>query len=109
MGCYDTIFVPCPKCGEEYEAQSKSGDCLLRHYTFGENVPEDVLSNVNRHAPFACDCGAKFEVDLEKMEVVLVTEERESDFSELMNLPENPTREDIEKSFLLYRKRIDNK
>ncbi len=74
MGCYDTVFVPCPKCGEEYEAQSKGGDCLLNYYTFGENVPENVLSNVNRHAPFICDCGTKFEVDLEKMEVVAIKE-----------------------------------
>jgi len=108
MGCYDTVLLPCPKCEQLYEAQSKGGDCILKDYTL-ENAPEDVLSNVNRHAPFVCDCGTRFEVNLEKMEIVVVTEERKSDFSELINLPENPTREDIEKSFLLYRERIDNK
>lgn len=64
MGCYDTIMIPCPKCGEIYEAQSKSGDCLLREYKF-EDCPEDVMENVNRHAPFICsNCQTSFMVEM---------------------------------------------
>ncbi len=64
MGVYDTVNVPCPKCGERQEAQSKSGDCILAVYEM-ESCPADVLANVNRHAPFTCDkCGTVFEIKL---------------------------------------------
>ena len=62
MGVYDTVMVPCPKCGEPYPAQSKSGDCTLAVYDLA-TCPDDVLENVNRHAPFDCDqCGVRFMV-----------------------------------------------
>jgi endogenous inhibitor of DNA gyrase (YacG/DUF329 family) len=65
MGVYDTVLVPCPKCGELYNAQSKSGDCVLAVYTL-EEAPADVLENVNRHAPFQCDkCFTIFQVELQ--------------------------------------------
>ena len=65
MGVYDTVTIPCPKCGEPYNAQSKGGDCVLAHYTL-EEAPTDVLTNVNRHAPFECDkCGTIFHVELQ--------------------------------------------
>lgn len=64
MGVYDSINIPCPKCGKRQEAQSKSGDCILAIYEI-ENAPADVLADVNRHAPFTCDkCGAVFEIKL---------------------------------------------
>jgi len=63
MGCFDTIFVPCPKCGEKYPAQSKGGDCCLRGFELNE-APQDVLDDVNRHAPFICEkCQTVFSVD----------------------------------------------
>lgn len=62
MGCFDTVMVPCPKCGTEDQFQSKGGDCLLREYSLAE-CPDDVLSDVNRHAPNTCEkCGTVFEV-----------------------------------------------
>ena len=62
MGCFDTVFVPCPQCGTKYAAQSKGGDCILAEYEMDE-APSDVMSNVNRHAPFVCDtCGCVFKV-----------------------------------------------
>ena len=62
MGCYDVVRINCPSCKQEYDAQSKGGDCKLATYTL-ENVPEDVYSNINRHAPFICQkCGTLFEV-----------------------------------------------
>lgn len=64
MGVYDSINIPCPKCGERQEAQSKSGDCILAIYEI-ENAPADVLADVNRHAPFTCaTCGTVFEIKL---------------------------------------------
>jgi len=65
MGCYETIEVPCPKCGSLYLAQSKSGPCEMGYYSL-EDAPNDVIADVNRHAPFECErCGTLFEVELE--------------------------------------------
>ena len=63
MGMFDTVIVPCPKCGEEHEFQSKSGECSLQVVNLDE-CPSDVLEDVNRHSPYTCDCGTMFEVDL---------------------------------------------
>ena len=71
MGMYDSVMVNCPKCGEEREFQSKSGDCFLEVYTL-ENCPDDVMANVNRHSPCRCGCGAFYEVDIKERKAVLV-------------------------------------
>jgi len=64
MGCYDTVLVPCPDCGEEADFQSKSGDCILNTYTL-KSAPADVLVDVNRHAPVECFfCSLHFSVQL---------------------------------------------
>lgn len=65
MGMYDSVWVRCPHCGIDNEFQSKSGDCFLNEYSLDE-CPEDVLLNVNRHAPIECDCGCRYMVDTEK-------------------------------------------
>jgi predicted RNA-binding Zn-ribbon protein involved in translation (DUF1610 family) len=65
MGVYDIVKVPCPVCGTVEYAQSKSGDCLMELYTL-DNVPANVIWDVNRHSPFKCpNCGALFEVNYE--------------------------------------------
>ncbi len=62
MGMYDTVMVPCPDCGDRSEFQSKGGECCLRTYEL-DSCPQDVLSDVNRHAPNTCvECGTSFEV-----------------------------------------------
>lgn len=64
MGCYDSVGVPCPKCGTRSEFQSKSGDCTCSYYDL-ERCPPEVLADVNRHAPNTCDnCGTSFKVEL---------------------------------------------
>lgn len=60
MGVYNTIMIPCPKCGKEIECQTKSGDCCLANYTL-ENAPDQDILDVNRHNPTdcyheGCDC-----------------------------------------------------
>ena len=65
MGVYDTIMIPCPKCGELFEAQSKSGECTLKLLSLEEEVKNSDLAlyDINRHAPFFCDkCGTSFYV-----------------------------------------------
>ena len=64
MGMFDSVYIPCPKCGEESEFQSKGGDCFLHNYSL-EDCPQDVLSDVNRHSPVKCEkCGTFYEVSL---------------------------------------------
>lgn len=64
MGCYDTVMVPCPKCGNREPFQTKSGECLLADYDL-ETAPPQVLGDVNRHSPYTCQqCGAVFYVEL---------------------------------------------
>jgi len=63
MGCFDTIIFDCPSCGYTLYAQSKSGDCLLFDY-YNTSVPLDVAINANRHAPFICECGKKWMLEI---------------------------------------------
>ena len=64
MGMFDSVYVPCPKCGELNEFQSKGGDCLLNESTL-ENAPANVLLDMSRHSPVICqNCGTKYEVKL---------------------------------------------
>lgn len=64
MGMYDTVMVPCPQCGKRAEFQSKSGECHLETYSL-DDAPDDVLLDVNRHAPMDCGkCGARFGVEI---------------------------------------------
>ncbi len=63
MGMFDSVGVPCPKCGEVFEAQSKSGPCFCNWYSI-DAVPLDVAEDIDRHAPFTCKkCGNVFSVN----------------------------------------------
>ena len=42
---FDTILVPCPRCGVPYEAQTKGGECALRVWDLYE-APQDALGGV---------------------------------------------------------------
>lgn len=68
MGLYDTVLVPCPACELDYDAQSKGGHCTLTTYTM-KDAPDDVYSDVNRHAPFICECGNMFDAPPRESEV----------------------------------------
>lgn len=72
MGMYDWVLVNCPKCGEPHDFQSKSGKCLLAKYDL-QTCPQDVLLDVNRHAPFNCEkCNTSFYVDTVSRKVTVV-------------------------------------
>ena len=69
MGCYDTVLVPCPKCGERNPFQSKGGACSFTDYDL-EECPPDVLSDVNRHSPIECEgCGTLYRVEVQSVGV----------------------------------------
>ena len=70
MGCYDTVLVSCPECGFENDFQSKSGECTLSNYTI-DNCPDDVLSDVNRHAPYKCKCGLYLSINIKTKDILI--------------------------------------
>jgi len=61
MGCFDSVMVPCPACGEINEFQSKGGECRLSTYTL-DDAPADVLSDVNRHRVECRSCQTAYRV-----------------------------------------------
>ena len=70
MGLFDSVTVPCPDCGTYNDFQSKGGDCMMDTYTL-EDVPADVLLDVNRH-PVSCrSCGTPYHV---RAEITVKTE-----------------------------------
>jgi hypothetical protein len=51
---FDSVYVPCPKCGRRLEFQSKGGECGLLSYTLTD-APEDVLAGaINNHTAECC-------------------------------------------------------
>lgn len=73
MGMYDEISFNCIDCGAEIIAQSKSGECTLGLYPY-HSVPVSVAFDANRHAPYECECGSKWEfgnIPNEEMKVIL--------------------------------------
>ena len=72
MGVYDIVKVPCPKCKKIEYFQSKSGDCLLNLYLLSA-CPDDVLFDVNRHAPYRCSrCKTDFSVDITTKKSIMI-------------------------------------
>ena len=67
MGMYDTINIPCPKCGATVDIQSKGGDCLLRNFTT-DTAPVDVILGLKNHGYLdQCDkCGVYLKVVVEE-------------------------------------------
>jgi len=60
MGMFDCIHFDCPNCGSTVEGQTKSGPCVLDHFSH-RSVPVDVAIDANRHAPHICgDCGSEW-------------------------------------------------
>ena len=46
MGCFDSLYINCPKCGKKMEWQSKSGPCALFSYK-KSNLPMDVAIDLD--------------------------------------------------------------
>jgi len=61
MSCFDTVFLPCPRCGHLDEGQSKSGDCCQDDYSL-EEAPERVLSDLIGDVIHCLECGSYFKI-----------------------------------------------
>lgn len=56
MEMFDSVYVRCPRCGNELEFQSKGGACAHHVYRIG-SVPEPVASDIEGVSKI-CQCGA---------------------------------------------------
>ncbi len=63
MGMYDSVMVPCPKCGERSEFQSKSGACTLAVFSL-ECAPDVVLFGLGDSTEHCAKCGTHFTVEI---------------------------------------------
>lgn len=65
MGMFDSVWVPCPKCGERHEFQSKAGDCGCHSYTL-ETAPQIVLFDISGEQRVYCDkCDSVFLLNID--------------------------------------------
>lgn len=55
MGMFDSVIAKCPKCGDEIEFQSKSGDRSLRRYNIN-SVPPEIARDIDGEVQ-SCSCG----------------------------------------------------
>lgn len=61
MSCFDSIFVKCPKCGEQIEFQSKSGDCHMKKMSLARCVckQDRAIFGVADTVEECPECGTK--------------------------------------------------
>lgn len=73
MGMYDSLYVDCPKCGNQLEFQSKSGICALLSYKKNNLSPEvavgingDIIrcQFCNKRIKLKCDIPKKVKIKL---------------------------------------------
>ena len=61
MGCYDSVNIPCPTCGEMVEFQSKAGDRCLDTYEYS-SVPVEIAIDLDGASSWCKCCGTRFSV-----------------------------------------------
>ena len=64
MGAYNTILVPCPKCGDEVEFQTKSGSCDYQSYKLNLAPIEDV-TGIKGEIEECPNCRSRVTVDIQ--------------------------------------------
>jgi hypothetical protein len=56
MGMYNVIHVPCPRCENDVEFQSKSGSCELKHFSI-TNCPDEEIAGIAGDIETCDSCG----------------------------------------------------
>lgn len=60
MGMFDTVWIRCPKCGNQVDFQTKAGDCYLHDYGWPDDAaitPKEILADLDGQEE-RCVCGA---------------------------------------------------
>lgn len=75
MAMFDTVFVPCPRCGALKEYQSKAGDCTLEEYNIYD-APLAILADIQEGCAWpknnrCYECDYEFKILVQKMVQVL--------------------------------------
>lgn len=60
MGCFNTVYFNCPRCGSTHEMQTKSGDCSLSDYRLSKTPAADLLGLIDESVK--CSCGLKLTI-----------------------------------------------
>ncbi len=61
MGLYDSVWMPCKKCGHEIDFQSKAGDCLMYDYK-PTGIPYLIAREIHEsgYVSRCRECGERF-------------------------------------------------
>lgn len=62
MGCFDSLFIKCPRCKTELEFQSKSGCCGLNSYD-ALHLPIEVAVGMDGLVVKCKHCRRKWKLD----------------------------------------------
>lgn len=58
MGMFDSLYVPCPKCGKNVEFQSKASHCMMDTWRSFDDAPRSVLIDVMNEPHYHQACGS---------------------------------------------------
>lgn len=56
MGCFDRLYVECPRCLNDVEFQSKADACCQIDYDIN-NCPPNILGDLNNQSETCQNCG----------------------------------------------------
>lgn len=76
MGMFDTLYFPCPHCGELTGEQSKAGGCMLDSYNLGDCPPAilcDIVEDQEYRTIYCEHCNKPIRLELIVKPAVMVT------------------------------------
>lgn len=59
MGMFDSVYVPCPRCGTQCEFQTKAGECFMDNYTL-DTAPPHLLFDIMNMPRWCAGCKSWF-------------------------------------------------
>lgn len=78
MGCFDTVWIPCPRCGHRNEFQSKAGSCSLYDFDLAE-APIELQADVHGEVTDCSACSAQFKVVVQSIATTVLVGPGETD------------------------------
>jgi hypothetical protein len=73
MGCFDSLYIKCPKCGSELEFQSKSGPCELMDFTAeNKDLPAQIAIGMQGDVVKCAVCDSNWKLECNIPEIVTV-------------------------------------
>jgi hypothetical protein len=78
MGLFDTVMVPCPKCGTRAGFQSKGGERKLLTYELND-CPPDVMGDLVHDSATCAQCGSRFRLMIQFLALPVLCSEDADD------------------------------